>query len=662
MAAAILPDTKKAASDSYVTGRKNIIIEKLTELQFSLEVAGIVVGYDDSLDLDLELFLVQCSKSGCGISRGIDSKTLKTKTRISFIRKDLKSLPTGIGVLKWLKALAVGANDLKDLPEELTLLSQLRRLDISNNNFESVPKVVETLANLEFLNVSCNKLKTLSPGLMQLRRLRELDASGNSIKSVHADVRNLTSLEVLDLSSNHLVSLPRQVKQLSRLTTLRLSSNPRLLSLPKELKTLNLKCLTVGPSLHDDPAATYLKNIYRIVGDLLTSELLLTTPARAEATEESSCPGSSNGHMPENEARYPLPIPESTEGRRSFTEKHPEFYGCCGFLYQKSTASFLGRHPWNRRFWIMCPYIRKIRIFAKEHETEPIWMIPLDAVKRVEAVAEGKRKHDLRFNLLLCGGWVFELKANSTCERKRWCLCIEGIIKDLKHQDLVQPFESQPFWHMHVAKKLCHRIDQAYRKDRTDDRLFTIQHQINLANDRERTKRRVVREKVRRTSQSALDMMAKHHQMPPTERTSRRDDSLPQIFPATGTPKGLKIKPKKKKENSSFTSVQTTGRRQTDSRTQYSVDLQSELKSYSLIDFANSREISIDPYAPVRYDTKEKSTRQNSKDLEAIFEREWTTRRIFPGEVDMDVQYNICITRVRYRVRYKFTIHVYTYV
>eukprot|EP00954_Amorphochlora_amoebiformis_P026681 1380734-Amorphochlora_amoeboformis.AAC.1 len=28
----------QAASDSYVTGRKNIIIEKLTELQFSLEV------------------------------------------------------------------------------------------------------------------------------------------------------------------------------------------------------------------------------------------------------------------------------------------------------------------------------------------------------------------------------------------------------------------------------------------------------------------------------------------------------------------------------------------------------------------------------------------------------------------------------------------------
>jgi hypothetical protein len=103
-----------------------------------------------------------------------------------------------------------------------------------------------------------------------------------------------------------------------------------------------------------------------------------------------------------------------------------------GYLLKKSPHTILGRHPWQRRYFVLTDTTLsyyKQHIDAVQHSTQPAGIFRHEMIKSIDLCAE-KDKHtaqviasklynshstatQLRFNITIVGSRIFELQCNS---------------------------------------------------------------------------------------------------------------------------------------------------------------------------------------------------------------------------------------------------------
>ena len=106
-------------------------------------------------------------------------------------------------------------------------LSNNRSLNLSGLHLKTVPSVIGKLNFLKDLNLSFNKLTTLPMDMRNLKSLTGLHLSYNSLKSLPDWIGELQNLIWLDLVQNQLERLPCEINNLKKLATLNLDMNDK---------------------------------------------------------------------------------------------------------------------------------------------------------------------------------------------------------------------------------------------------------------------------------------------------------------------------------------------------------------------------------------------------------------------------------------------------
>ena len=205
--------------------------------------------------------------------------------RLELVANGLQNtLPTEIGALAALKALAIESNPLLSgtIPTELGALASLRSLSIHNNTRISgtLPSQLGLLSNLRFLSVHSSSLSGTLPSSLVLSRLNYFDAASNSIGGHMPAFEQAGSLQYLSLHHNQLSgTLSSGVGMLSGLRD-RIHANANRISgtLPSELGNLTHLAL---PALQENSITgtvpTQLGRITQLIFPSLSYNLLSGT-------------------------------------------------------------------------------------------------------------------------------------------------------------------------------------------------------------------------------------------------------------------------------------------------------------------------------------------------------------------------------------------------
>jgi Leucine-rich repeat (LRR) protein len=121
----------------------------------------------------------------------LEAEYKKHPTVLSLNDKQIKSLPSEIGMFKDCERLGLANNLLSVLPLEVADLSLLRYLNLKNNKLREFPPVMH-LARLEVLVYTTNQ-----------------DLSRNKIRNFPAEFSS--SLKVLSVSRNRISYLPKYI-------------------------------------------------------------------------------------------------------------------------------------------------------------------------------------------------------------------------------------------------------------------------------------------------------------------------------------------------------------------------------------------------------------------------------------------------------------------
>ncbi|XP_010241269.1 PREDICTED: receptor-like protein 12 [Nelumbo nucifera] len=133
-------------------------------------VGGIVIYYEESLDLSMKGLLLTYSK------------TLSLVTCIDLSENNLYGdFPESITNLSGLMVLNLSRNHFTGkIPETIASLHELSSLDVSNNQLSgSIPSIMSTMASLSYLNLSNNNLSGSIPFKGQLTTFDMYSYTGN---------------------------------------------------------------------------------------------------------------------------------------------------------------------------------------------------------------------------------------------------------------------------------------------------------------------------------------------------------------------------------------------------------------------------------------------------------------------------------------------------
>lgn len=92
-----------------------------------------------------------------------------------------------------------------------------------------------------------------------------------------------------------------------------------------------------------------------------------------------------------------------------------------GYLHKKSPRGFLGKHMWQRRFFVLekdaLAYFKDKQMWARQES--PIGVVRVDMIRDIQIPVESSH-YGLRFDILAVGGHLFELMAPSEKSCTQW--------------------------------------------------------------------------------------------------------------------------------------------------------------------------------------------------------------------------------------------------
>lgn len=175
----------------------------------------------------------------------IDSSIFETLGQLISLNlsyNDLEDIPNTLFNLTSLGRLDFSGNLIKKFPETLNLsnLKNLWILDLADNAFEEFPTQILTISSLTSLNIFSNNIKSIPSNIIELQRLSSFNFGYNKIFDLPEEFKNLSSLTYLRFEGNLFEKLPSCIFQITSLKTLSISSNRKIISIPSEIKNLNL--------------------------------------------------------------------------------------------------------------------------------------------------------------------------------------------------------------------------------------------------------------------------------------------------------------------------------------------------------------------------------------------------------------------------------------
>lgn len=170
---------------------------------------------------------------------------------------DIKSLPSDIVKLPWLRSLDISNNQLSSLPDAVFTFKNLTKLNCSNNKLKDISENIKNLNNLTSLDLSGNKLNDLPANITDQKNLTKLDISNNVFEKIPLNILSMKKLTTLKLSNNQISTVPSQITQLALLKILDLSKN-KLTKLPSGLeqcRNLSEVDISFNPKIHQLPGS-----------------------------------------------------------------------------------------------------------------------------------------------------------------------------------------------------------------------------------------------------------------------------------------------------------------------------------------------------------------------------------------------------------------------
>lgn len=196
----------------------------------------------DEMSREADIFLTALGRDNPDLKldqRNVDNfKFWLRKGELHLDRKELKIIPSEIGIFLNLKAIDISSNQLSGLPDEIGNLKQLQTIHLSNNSLTELPRVIENLKQLKSLNLSNNQLTRLPVEIGNLVQLQYFDLSNNQLTELPDNIGNLTQLLRFKSNNNQLTRLPSKIGNLAQLQDFNLSNN-QLTELPDEIGNLN---------------------------------------------------------------------------------------------------------------------------------------------------------------------------------------------------------------------------------------------------------------------------------------------------------------------------------------------------------------------------------------------------------------------------------------
>mmetsp|Transcript_26696 Transcript_26696/g.47302 ORF Transcript_26696/g.47302 Transcript_26696/m.47302 type:complete len:359 (+) Transcript_26696:294-1370(+) len=150
--------------------------------------------------------------------------------------------------------------------------------------------------------------------------------------------------------------------------------------------------------------------------------------------------------------------------------------GCSGFLRIKSKTSILGVKVWKRRFCVLDPIARSFGIYLNQNKKEPEGLIPLVGVEMLEETPVGKKYSSQRFGLKLLGArkGIFEFRAESRAEKRRWVLCLKKIILMVDNNTVLHPYIDLMYWLPEIACKIL-KLQAEYKQAVASSMTYVIE-------------------------------------------------------------------------------------------------------------------------------------------------------------------------------------------
>eukprot|EP00469_Lotharella_globosa_P018670 CAMPEP_0167813152 /NCGR_PEP_ID=MMETSP0112_2-20121227/1680_1 /TAXON_ID=91324 /ORGANISM="Lotharella globosa, Strain CCCM811" /LENGTH=349 /DNA_ID=CAMNT_0007712173 /DNA_START=107 /DNA_END=1156 /DNA_ORIENTATION=+ len=170
---------------------------------------------------------------------------------------------------------------------------------------------------------------------------------------------------------------------------------------------------------------------------------------------------------------------------------------CVGQLHMKGEDAVLGVHTWHSfRF-----HLREIAMFYSNASTgNSVGAIPVEAIEDLEFHVDSTKKcSNVRFNILLVGGRIIELKAASTAEKKRWSLCLRATKKRVSRTGVIEKYKDQEYWHGALANEVLEEI----RRARNTSSSAHVSSVISLRDQSETSKRKILSQKIVQLSSEA---------------------------------------------------------------------------------------------------------------------------------------------------------------
>ncbi|CAN6705598.1 unnamed protein product [Malus baccata var. baccata] len=180
--------------------------------------------------------------------------SINNLTGLSFLSihdcKELKSLPSSIG-MKSLETLDFsGCSSLEMFPEVSEVMEKLSKLYLSGSKIKELPSSINNLTGLSLLNLrDCKELKSL-PSSIHMKSLKRLDLSGCSSLEMFPEISKvMEKLSWLDLSGLKIKDLPSSINNLTGLSSLYLKDCKELKSLPRSIRMKSLKTFNLDGCL-----------------------------------------------------------------------------------------------------------------------------------------------------------------------------------------------------------------------------------------------------------------------------------------------------------------------------------------------------------------------------------------------------------------------------